>query len=166
MLEYFLLKSFIFRQICGCGFLGKCSSSSISMPCSLSLFEQETRPFCLTPEAITFHLTSHLSLLASPPLLPSLPPSLSLSLTPSLPPPPSDDDVADYNVEREAMQVIWSFGQVYPDYFHFPNSGIEVGTFRIDRFYQPDELKYHGTRNRGATTINFFGEFCMPFVCQ
>jgi len=46
---------------------------------------------------------------------------------------------------------------VFPDYFHRPWSGIEAGTVQNDRFYQADELKYHGTRNRGATSINFFG---------
>lgn len=55
------------------------------------------------------------------------------------------------------MQLIWSFGQVYPDYFHWPGSGIEAGSAQNGRFYMPDELKYHGTRNRGATTVNFFG---------
>ena len=54
--------------------------------------------------------------------------------------------------------MIWAFGQVFPDYFHSPRSGIEVGTIQNDRFYQPDELKYHGTRNRGVSSINFFGK--------
>ena len=54
------------------------------------------------------------------------------------------------------MSVIWSFGQVYPDYTHSPSSGIEAGTAENDRFYQPDEIKYHGSRNRGTTSINFF----------
>ena len=56
------------------------------------------------------------------------------------------------------MRVVWSFGQVYPDYFHWPASGIESGTAPNDRFYLPDEMKYHGTRNRGAVSINFFGK--------
>ena len=56
------------------------------------------------------------------------------------------------------MSVIWSFGQVFPDYFHNPGSGIEAGTAQNTRFYQPDEIKYHGTRNRGSTSINFFDE--------
>lgn len=54
------------------------------------------------------------------------------------------------------MSVIWSFGQVYPDYVHNPGSGIEAGAVSNDRFYQPDEIKYHGSVNRGATSINFF----------
>ena len=54
------------------------------------------------------------------------------------------------------MSVIWSFGQVFPDYFHNPGSGIEAGAVSNTRFYQPDEIKYHGSRNRGATSINFF----------
>ncbi len=65
-------------------------------------------------------------------------------------------DSADHDITTQIMNVIWSFGQVYPDYFHFPSSGIEAGTASIERFYQPDEIKYHGTRNRGATSINFF----------
>ena len=60
------------------------------------------------------------------------------------------------------MRLIWSFGQVYPDYFHSPNSGIEAETVSNTMFYQPDEIKYHGTRNRGATSINFFGELTLP----
>ena len=54
------------------------------------------------------------------------------------------------------MSVIWSFGQVFPDYFHNPGSGIEAGTVQNTRFYQPDEIKYHGSRNRGSISINFF----------
>ena len=54
--------------------------------------------------------------------------------------------------------MIWAFGQVFPDYFHRPWSGIEAGTAQNARFYSEDELKYHGTRNRGATSINFFGK--------
>ena len=75
--------------------------------------------------------------------------------------PPPDDGSADHNIANELMRVIWSFGQVYPDYFHSPASGIESGTAQNDRFYQPDELKYHGSRNRGATSANFFGELQM-----
>ena len=66
------------------------------------------------------------------------------------------DDPADHNITNQLMSVIWSFGQVFPDYFHNPGSGIEAGTVQNTRFYQPDEIKYHGSRNRGATSINFF----------
>ena len=69
-----------------------------------------------------------------------------------------DDDDADHSIENELTHVIWAFGQMYPDYFHRPWSGIEAGTAQNDRFYQEDELKYHGTRDRGATSINFFGK--------
>ena len=54
--------------------------------------------------------------------------------------------------------MIWAFGQVFPDYFHSPQSGIEAGTAQNDRFYSEDELKYHGTRDRGVISINFFGK--------
>ena len=72
------------------------------------------------------------------------------------------DSSADHDISDSLMRVIWSFGQVYPDYFHSPNSGIEAETVSNTRFYQPDEIKYHGTRNRGATSINFFGELTLP----
>lgn len=65
-------------------------------------------------------------------------------------------ELADHDISTQLMSVIWSFGQVYPDYFHFPSSGIEAGTVSNERFYKPDEIKYHGTRNRGSASINFF----------
>ena len=71
--------------------------------------------------------------------------------------PATGDENADHVITNSIMRVIWSFGQVYPDYFHWPASGIESGLAPNDRFYQPDEIKYHGTRNRGGTSINFFG---------
>ena len=67
-------------------------------------------------------------------------------------------DSADNDISDQLMHLIWAFGQVFPDYNHFPNSGLESGTAGNDRFYKPDELKYHGINNRGATTINFFGK--------
>ena len=73
-------------------------------------------------------------------------------------------DTADHSITNRLMSVIWSFGQVYPDYFHNPGSGIEAGTAQNNRFYQPDEIKYHGGRNRGATSLNFFGKQ-YAFVC-
>jgi len=73
-------------------------------------------------------------------------------------------DTADHSVTNQLMNIIWSFGQVYPDYFHSPGSGIEAGTAQNNRFYQPDEIKYHGGRNRGATSLNFFGKQ-YAFVC-
>ena len=66
-------------------------------------------------------------------------------------------DIADHAIDRELLHVIWSFGQVFPDYFHAPGSGIEAGTASNQMFYQPDEIKYHGARNRGTTSINFYG---------
>lgn len=67
-----------------------------------------------------------------------------------------DGDIADHTIENELMSVIWSFGQVYPDYAHSPGSGIEAGTATDTMFYLPDELKYHGIDNRGTASINFF----------
>ena len=76
------------------------------------------------------------------------------------------NDPADHSIGNELTHVIWAFGQVYPDYFHNPGSGIEAGTARNDRFYKEDELKYHGTRNRGATGINFFGKLNSYYIIQ
>jgi hypothetical protein len=68
----------------------------------------------------------------------------------------SADTLADNTLTNSLTHVIWSFGQVYPDYSHSPPSGIEAGTAKNPMFYKPDEIKYHGSVNRGATTINFF----------
>ena len=69
-----------------------------------------------------------------------------------------DDAAGDHSISDALYHVIWSFGQVWPDYTHTPGSGIEAGTAANDRFYQPDEIKYHGSSNRGVTTINFFSK--------
>ncbi len=69
-----------------------------------------------------------------------------------------DDAAGDHSISDALYHVIWSFGQVWPDYTHTPGSGIEAGTAANDRFYQPDEIKYHGSSNRGMTTINFFSK--------
>ena len=75
------------------------------------------------------------------------------------------DSSADHAISNSIMRLIWSFGQVYPDYFHSPNSGIEAETVTNTRFYQPDEIKYHGSRNRGAASVNFFGKpHTHPFI--
>ena len=43
-------------------------------------------------------------------------------------------------------------------YSHSPASGLEAEQPSIPDFYREDELKYHGKKNRGATSINFFEE--------
>ena len=95
--------------------------------------------------------------------VPSLLPPSPHSHTPTLS--QTTGDVADHSITNQLMDVIWSFGQVYPDYFHTPASGIEAGTAQNTRFYQPDEIKYHGGRNRGRSTINFFGKCMCVHVC-
>ena len=79
---------------------------------------------------------------------------LSLSLSLSL----LADTNADHDITNTLMHVIWSLGQVFPDYNHNPGSGIEARTAMNRMFYKPDEIKYHGSVNRGATTLNFFGK--------
>ena len=79
---------------------------------------------------------------------------LSLSLSLSL----LADTNADHDITNTLMHVIWSLGQVFPDYNHNPASGIEARTAMNRMFYKPDEIKYHGSVNRGATTLNFFGK--------
>ena len=46
------------------------------------------------------------------------------------------------------MHVIWALGQEPGEYVHIPKSGLEKGTPSIPDFYRPDELKYHGKKNR------------------
>lgn len=44
---------------------------------------------------------------------------------------------------------------IYPEY-NFPAlSGLEIGGASDKKFYKPDELKYHGVKNRGSLKINF-----------
>ena len=72
---------------------------------------------------------------------------------------------ADHSLTDAVTHVIWSFGQIYPDYRHNPASGIEARTAKNLMFYKPDEIKYHGSVNRGATTLNFFGNLKILEAC-
>lgn len=66
------------------------------------------------------------------------------------------DSAADYNIENKMMTLIWAFGQVYPEYNHLFLSHAEFSITQNQLFFPIDELKYHGSINRGVTTINFF----------
>ena len=66
---------------------------------------------------------------------------------------PSDHAIVDAN-----MHVIWALGQEPGNYAHSPKSGLEEGTPSIRDFYRADELKYHGNKNRGVVTMNFYDE--------
>ncbi len=41
---------------------------------------------------------------------------------------------------------------------HASSSGLEKGNASVPDFYRPDELKYHGKKNRGVLALNFFDE--------
>ena len=66
------------------------------------------------------------------------------------------DSAADHNIENENTTLIWAFGQVSPEYHHRFLSDQEFNITQNQRFFPVDQLKYHGGKNRGATTINFF----------
>jgi hypothetical protein len=68
----------------------------------------------------------------------------------------STDGYQDHDITNEAMHVIWAIGQTPGASFHSPASSIEAQEASNTNFYQPDDIKYHGTRNRGSTQINFF----------
>ena len=71
------------------------------------------------------------------------------------------DGFTDHEILNEEMHVIWAVGQEPGDYSHIPKSGLEHspdGTPSILDFYKPDELKYHGKKNRGMLSMNFFEE--------
>ena len=68
----------------------------------------------------------------------------------------SNDSFPDYNITDTAMHVIWAIGQTPGDINHSPQSSLEANEASNRDFYQPDEIKYHGSVNRGATQINFF----------
>ncbi|QQP38779.1 Uncharacterized protein FKW44_019459, partial [Caligus rogercresseyi] len=50
---------------------------------------------------------------------------------------------SDHDIVNENMHVIWAMGQESGDYVH--HSSV---TPSIPNFYMPDEIKYHGKRNR------------------
>jgi len=64
----------------------------------------------------------------------------------------------DHTIVEGDMHFIWAVGQENGMYSHSPASGLEAGEASILDFYRPDELKYHGKKNRGTSVINFFKE--------
>ncbi len=65
---------------------------------------------------------------------------------------------SDQPIENSETHVIWAQGQEDGDYYHRPSSGLEKGNANIPDFYRPDEIKYHGKKNRGIVRMNFFDE--------
>ncbi|XP_078670099.1 uncharacterized protein LOC144910655 [Branchiostoma floridae x Branchiostoma belcheri] len=91
------------------------------------------------------------------------------------------DESQDHGIDMLPMHVIWARGQEPGGYSHVPNSAIETCAVSDYAYYQPDELKYHGTAQtqRGALTMNFFenpdspsgstaclGSYSSPEGCQ
>ena len=76
----------------------------------------------------------------------------------------STDGFPDHDITNAAMHVIWAIGQTPGNVEHSPPSSIETNEASNTDFYQPDEVKYHGSANRGATQINFFSENLCDFV--
>ena len=66
----------------------------------------------------------------------------------------------DHSIVEEEMHVIWATGQEQGMYSHSPASGLESKAEEPSQpdFYKDDELKYHGKKNRGVTSINFRDE--------
>ncbi|XP_071117126.1 uncharacterized protein [Haliotis cracherodii] len=72
----------------------------------------------------------------------------------------------DYSIDEVPMSVIWARGQDSGMYVHIPRSGLEAGKAANPKYYNEDELKYHGHRpNRGAATINFREKTKLPTGC-
>lgn len=68
-------------------------------------------------------------------------------------------DIADHSIVNDLMHVIWARGQEPTELVHVPLSALEQDYKLVGDFYQPDELKYHGSlMQRGYTQINFFDE--------
>lgn len=71
-------------------------------------------------------------------------------------------DFSDHTLKDELTHVIWARGQEFGNFIHIPPSGIETELSSLKKFYQPDELKYHGHKmQRGVAQINFYGKFCL-----
>ena len=66
------------------------------------------------------------------------------------------DSAADHDIENENVTLIWAFGQVSPEYHHRFLAAQEFNITQNQRFFPVDQLKYHGGKNRGTTTINYF----------
>lgn len=88
---------------------------------------------------------------------------------------------SDHEIVNDNMHVIWAIGQEPQNYFHSPKSvsklskfcfrsrvmaffvfglrsGLEKGPAAVSDFYRADEIKYHGKKNRGTLSLNFFDE--------
>lgn len=69
------------------------------------------------------------------------------------------NEPTDHAIIDDLMHVIWARGQEPGKYMHAPLSGLEKEHASVQDFYQPDELKYHGSKmQRGVTQINFLEE--------
>ena len=56
------------------------------------------------------------------------------------------------------MTVIWAKGQQYPNYVHNVEPSVFAeGKAGKPEFYENDVLMYHGAKNRGVLTLDFFG---------
>ena len=62
------------------------------------------------------------------------------------------------NASSISFFILTLVGQEPGDYVHRPSSGLENGNPSIPDFYRPDELKYHGKKNRGKVEMNFYDE--------
>ena len=76
----------------------------------------------------------------------------------------SATDGTDHSIARGPMTVIWAKGQEYPDYVHPAGDTVfDLGQAGNPKFYELDVLKYHGSKNRGQLTIDFFGRL---YICS
>lgn len=66
------------------------------------------------------------------------------------------DGPADHNITDAVHDVIYAYGQKAPYSHQFP-SGL-ANSHRLTNYYGDDELKYHGYKNRGRVSLNFFGD--------
>ncbi|TMS34614.1 hypothetical protein L596_002167 [Steinernema carpocapsae] len=69
---------------------------------------------------------------------------------------------SDHPLGPDKMFVIWAKGQEPNQYRHSVKSAIETGKIKDKDFYRVDQLKYHGSINRGVYPIEFVAKELMP----
>uniref|UniRef100_A0A1I7YK48 EGF-like domain-containing protein n=1 Tax=Steinernema glaseri TaxID=37863 RepID=A0A1I7YK48_9BILA len=69
---------------------------------------------------------------------------------------------SDHPLGPDKMFVIWAKGQEPNQYRHSVKSAIETGKIKDKDFYRVDQLKYHGSINRGVYPMEFVPKELMP----
>ncbi|VDK17311.1 unnamed protein product [Anisakis simplex] len=62
---------------------------------------------------------------------------------------------SDHPLGPGELFVIYAKGQTSESFSHYPKSALETGNYSDHDFYKIDQLRYHGSKNRGVKRIEF-----------